>query len=153
MKITLGDLTDPRVIDLLQCHLTTARAHTPLGSAHALDLVQLQAPAITFWTAWDRDTLIAVGALKQLTEDHGEVKSMHTAALVRRRGIGTAMLEHIIAFARSRGISRLSLETGSWDYFRPAVALYRKHGFIECQPFADYQQDPNSIFMTLDVGR
>ena len=86
-----------------------------------------------------------------LAKDHGEVKSMHTAPSARRKGIGTAMLQHIIAFARSRGISRLSLETGSWDYFQPAIALYRKHGFVECQPFDDYVQDPNSVFMTLDL--
>jgi putative acetyltransferase len=153
MKITLGDLTDPRVVDLLRYHLTSARAQTAPGSAHALDIEGLRAPEITFWTAWDRDTLVAVGALKQLTEDHGEVKSMHTAAAARRKGIGSAMLQHIIAFARSRGMSRLSLETGSWDYFQPAVALYRKHGFIQGQPFADYAQDPNSVFMTLDLGR
>lgn len=66
--------------------------------------------------------------------------------------MGSAMLQHIIAFARSRGMSRLSLETGSWDYFRPAVALYRSHGFIECAPFGDYVPDPNSIFMTLELG-
>jgi putative acetyltransferase len=118
-----------------------------------LDVGGLQASNITFWTAWDRDELVAVGALKRLTEDHGEVKSMHTAQPVRRKGIGSAMLQHIIAFARSRGISRLSLETGSWDYFRPAVALYRKHGFVECQPFADYVRDSNSVFMTLDLGQ
>jgi len=153
MKITVGDLADPRVVDLLQCHLTSARAHTAPGSAHALDIEGLQAPNITFWTAWERDTLVAVGALKQLAEGHGEVKSMHTATLARRRGIGSAMLQHIIAFARSRAISRLSLETGTWDYFQPAVALYRKHGFVNCQPFADYVADPNSLFMTLDFGQ
>ena len=151
MKITLGDLTDPRVVDLLRYHLTSARAHTAPGSAHALDLVGMQAPNITFWTAWDGETLVAVGALNQLSEDHGEVKSMHTVQATRRKGVGSAMLEHIISVARSRRISRLSLETGSWDYFRPAVALYRKHGFIECPPFADYVPDPNSIFMTLDL--
>jgi putative acetyltransferase len=117
-----------------------------------LDIVDLQAPNITFWAAWDGGALVAVGALKLLAEDHGEVKSMHTVPSARRKGIGSAMLQHIIAFARSRGISRLSLETGSWDYFQPAVALYRKHGFVECQPFADYLQDPNSVFMTLDLG-
>jgi len=153
MKITLGDLTDPRVVDLLKYHLTSARAHTAPGSAHALDLGELQAPNVMFWTAWDRDVLLAVGALKRLAEDHGEVKSMHTAPSARRKGIGSAMLENIITFARSRGIARLSLETGSWDYFRPAVALYRKHGFVECKPFADYVQDPNSKFMTLDLGQ
>jgi len=153
MKITLGDLTDPRVVDLLRYHLMSARTHTAPGSAHALDIGGLQAPDITFWTAWDRDTLVAVGALKRLSDHHGEVKSMHTAALARRKGIGSSMLQHIIAFARSHGISRLSLETGSWDYFRPAVALYQKHGFVECDPFADYVQDPNSVFLTLDLGR
>ena len=151
MHITSGDLNDPRVIDMLRYHLTTSRAQTAPGSAHALDLAGLQSPDITFWTAWDGETLVAVGALKQLSADHGEVKSMHTALAARRKGVGSAMLQHIIAFARSRGISRLSLETGSWDYFQPAVALYRSHGFIECQPFADYVKDPNSIFMTLDL--
>jgi putative acetyltransferase len=136
---------------LLQYHLASARAHTAPGSAHALDIPGLQAPNITLWVAWDDGTLMAVGALKLLAEDHGEVKLMHTVPSARRKGIGSAMLQHIIAFARSRGISRLSLETGSWDYFQPAVALYRKHGFVECKPFADYLEDPNSVFMTLDL--
>jgi putative acetyltransferase len=153
MQITPGDLTDSRVIDLLRYHFTTARAQTAPGSAHALDLKGLQSPDITFWTAWDDETLIAIGALKQLSRDHGEVKSMHTIAAARRRGVGGAMLQHLIAFAQSRGMSRLSLETGSWDYFQPAVALYRSYGFVECPPFGDYVPDPNSIFMTLDVGK
>ncbi len=153
MQITPGDLTDSRVIDLLHNHLTTARAQTAPGSAHALDLKALQSPDITFWTAWDGEALIAMAALKQLSRDHGEVKSMHTVAAVRRKGVGSAMLQHIIAFARSRGMSSLSLETGSWDYFRPAVALYRNYGFVECPPFADYAPDPNSIFMTLDLRK
>jgi putative acetyltransferase len=152
MQITPGDLTDKRVIDLLHHHLITARAQTAPGSAHALDLKALQSPDISFWTAWDGETLIAVGALKQLSRDHGEIKSMHTVAAVRRNGVGSAMLAHIIAFARSRGMSRLSLETGSWEYFHPAVALYRSHGFVDCPPFADYVPDPNSIFMTLELG-
>src|SRR5262245_33660395 len=107
MRIALGDLTDPRVVDLLQRHLTSARAHTAPGSAHALDIAALQTPNITFWAAWDGDALVAVGALKQLAEDHGEVKSMHTSPSARRKGIGSAMLQHVIASARSRGISRL----------------------------------------------
>lgn len=151
MQITPGDLTDARVVDLLLYHLTSARAQTAPGSAHALDLNGLQSPDITFWTAWDGETLVAIGALKQISQDHGEVKSMHTVEAARRKGVGSAMLRYIIAYARSRAISRLSLETGSWDYFRPAVALYRKHGFTECPPFADYVPDPNSIFMTLHL--
>jgi putative acetyltransferase len=153
VRITLGDLTDHRVVDLLQLHLTSARAHTAPGSAHALDVGELRAPDVTFWTAWDHDTLMAVGALKRLADDHGEVKSMHTAQQARRKGVGSAMLRNIISSAHSHGILRLSLETGSWEYFQPAVALYRKHGFVDCQPFADHAPDPNSIFMTLELAR
>ena len=151
MRITSGDLNDSRVIEMLRYHLTTARAQTAPGSAHALDLAGLQSPDISFWTAWDGETLVAVGALKQLSADHGEVKSMHTAIAARRRSVGSAMLQHIIAFARSRGISRLSLETGSWDYFKPAHALYQAHGFVLCGPFAGYVEDPNSLYLTLDL--
>src|SRR5207248_3478742 len=96
-------------------------------------------------------TLLGIGALKRLSPRHGEIKSMHTAAARRGKGAGSAMLEHIIASARACGMSRLSLETGSWDYFRPARALYARHGFRECPPFADYVPDPNSVFMTLDL--
>jgi putative acetyltransferase len=149
IRISPGDLNDPRVIGLLELHLATARANTAAGSAHALDLTGLRSPEIDFWTMWEAKTLLAVGALRRLSPEHGEVKSMHTAEAVRRRGFGGAMLRHIIATAKAQGISRLSLETGSWDYFRAARALYRRHGFSECPPFADYRPDPNSEFMTL----
>jgi putative acetyltransferase len=151
MRITPGDLSDPRVVDLLRVHLTSARAQTAPGSAHALDLTGLQSPDISFWTIWEDETLLGFGALKQLSPYHGEVKSMHTAQAARRRGAGAAILRHIIANARERGMSRLSLETGSWEYFRPAVALYRSHGFVECPPFAGYAPDPNSVFLSLDL--
>jgi len=87
----------------------------------------------------------------RVSADDGEVKSMHTAQAVRRKGVGSAMLRHIIASARARGMSRLSLETGSWDHFQPARALYARHGFVACGPFADYVLDPNSVFMTIDL--
>ncbi|HLQ93827.1 MAG TPA: GNAT family N-acetyltransferase [Xanthobacteraceae bacterium] len=151
MRITSGDFSDPRVIDLLRFHLNAARAQTAPGSAHALDLAGLQSPDIGFWSMWDGETLLGVGALKRLSSDHAEIKSMHTAQFARRRGVGSAMLKHIISVARASGISRLSLETGSWDYFKPAQALYRSHGFVECAPFADYVLDPNSVFMTLEI--
>lgn len=151
MRITSGDLNDPRVIDLLNVHLTTAKAQTARGSAHALDLTELQSPDISFWTIWDDQALLGFGALKRLSADHGEVKSMHTAQAMRRRGAGSAMLRHIIATARASGMLRLSLETGSWEYFRPARQFYRRHGFVECPPFANYVLDPNSVFMTLDL--
>ena len=151
MRIIDGDFGDARVIDLLRIHLTGSRANTAPGSAHALDLAGLQAPGISFWTIWDGDRLLGCGALKRLAADHGEVKSMHTVQAVRRKGIASAMLCHIIANARARSMVRLSLETGSWDYFQPARALYTRHGFVECGPFADYVLDPNSTFMTLDL--
>ena len=151
MRIVLGDFSDSRVTDLLRIHLTTARAQTAPGSAHALDVDGLQAPDITFWTIWEDETLLGVGALKRLSADHGEVKSMHTAEPVRRMGAGSAMLRHIIAAARACSMTRLSLETGSWDYFRPARAFYARHGFVECPSFADYVPDSNSVFMSLDL--
>jgi putative acetyltransferase len=149
MRIVPADFSDPRVVDLLQTHVTRARAETARGSAHALDLTGLQAPDISVWTIWDDDELAGVGALKRISADHGEVKSMYTAEGVRRRGAGSAILQHIIAAARAGGMSRLSLETGSWDYFVPARAFYRSHGFEECPPFADYLPDKNSVFMSL----
>jgi putative acetyltransferase len=152
MRIIQGDLSDPHVVALLQIHLTSARAATAPGSAHALDISGLQSPDISFWTIWDDAMLLGIGALKRLSADHGEIKSMHIVQSMRRRGVGSAMLHHIIAAARANGMSRLSLETGSWDYFQPAHALYRSHGFVECPPFADYVLDPNSVFMSLELG-
>jgi putative acetyltransferase len=153
IQIIAGDLSDPPVIELLQFHFKSARAQTAPGSAHALDLAGLQSPDISVWTIWDDETLLGIGALRRLTSDHAEIKSMHTAQFARRKGVGTAMLKHIIAVAQTSGCSRLSLETGSWDYFKPALALYRSHGFVECPPFADYVLDPNSVFMSLDLQK
>lgn len=152
MLITEGGLDDPRVIALLDTHLARARAATAPGSAHALDHSALRAPDVAFWSAWAddaRELLVGVGALRHLSAAHGEVKSMHTAEAARGRGVGAAILRHIIAAARARGMARLSLETGSWPYFAPARALYARHGFVECPPFGDYGPDPNSVFMTL----
>lgn len=152
MRIVPGDLDDPRVVDLLQTHLATARAATAEGSAHALDLRGLRAPDIRLWTIWTGDVLAGTGALKVRPGQQGEVKSMHTARDQRGRGVGSAMLRHIIAAARAEDLTRLSLETGSWAYFEPAVALYRRHGFEPCEPFADYRADPNSLFLSLALN-
>jgi putative acetyltransferase len=151
MHIIEGGLDDPRVVALLHTHVTRARAETARGSAHALDLPALKAPDIAFWSAWEGDAVVGVGALKRLSAEHGEIKSMHTAEAARGRGVGSALLRQIIAAARARGMSRLSLETGSWAYFLPARALYARHGFVECPPFGEYQADPNSVFMTLEL--
>jgi putative acetyltransferase len=151
MRIVPGDFGDPQVVALLDTHVTTARAKTAHGSAHALDLTALQSPAIAFWTTWEGETLLGCGALKRLSATHGELKSMHTAQAARRRGAGAAMLAHLIDEARAAKLTRLSLETGAWDFFIPARALYARHGFMECQPFEGYKPDPNSVFMTLEL--
>jgi putative acetyltransferase len=153
MQIQPGDTFDPRVIALLEHHRTSAAAQTAPGSAHALDLSGLRASDVAFWTGWEGEALVATGALKALAMSHGEVKSMHTVQTVRRRGFGALMLRHIISVARARGMLRLSLETGSWDYFKPAHALYTAHGFVLCGPFEGYVEDPNSLFLTLDLGK
>jgi putative acetyltransferase len=149
MHIVEGGLDDPGVVELLHTHTTRARAETAPGSAHALDLSGLRAPEVTFWSGWEDDAVVGVGALKRLSADHGEIKSMYTAEVARGRGVGSSMLRHIVAAARASGMSRVSLETGSWPYFSPARALYARHGFVECAPFGDYRPDPNSVFMTL----
>ena len=151
IRILPGDLDDSRVRALLEHHAATARAATAPGSAHALDLEGLRSPELTLWTAWDGDVLLGVGALKRLSPDHGEIKSMHTVQASRRSGVGKTMLRHIIDAARAMRMSRLSLETGSWPYFVPARALYASHGFSECEPFGEYVADSNSIFMTLEL--
>ncbi len=151
LTIRDGGLDDPRVQALLTHHFSTARAQTGRGSAHALDLSGLTSPDIQFWSAWDGDRVVAIGALRRLSPSHGEIKSMHTNESYRRKGVGGAMLRHIIAAARGMGISRLSLETGSWPFFDPARELYRRHGFVECPPFGEYVSDTNSVFMTLEL--
>lgn len=151
MHIVEGQLDDPRVIALLDTHLRTARAQTAVGSAHALDLSGLKTPDIRFFALWDDDDLLGCGALKRLSADHGEVKSMHTAEAHRRKGVARLLLTHLITIARAGGMTRLSLETGSWPFFLPARALYARHGFVDCEPFGDYVPDPNSVFMTLDL--
>jgi putative acetyltransferase len=137
MHIVEGGLDDPRVVDLLHAHRIRARAETAPESAHALDPSGLRAPEMTFWSAWEDDAVVGIGALKRLSADHGELKSMYTAEAARGRGVGSAILRHIMAAARARGMARLSLETGS------------RHGFVECPPFGDYRPDPNSVFMTI----
>lgn len=148
MLIRVDDLAGPEIRALLEEHLADMRAISPPESVHALDLDGLRRPEITFWTAWSGNALLGCGALKELSPDHGEVKSMRTARAHRRSGVARAMLAHIVAEARRRGYERLSLETGSMAEFAPARALYERFGFGYCGPFAGYVDDPNSVFMT-----
>jgi putative acetyltransferase len=151
IRVSPGGLDDPQVVALLQHHYTSARAQTAPGSAHAMDLSRLKAPDIRFWSAWDDDRVVGVGALRALSDEHGEVKSMHTARAARRMGVGSIVLDCIVTAAREAGMTRLSLETGSWPFFEPAVAFYKRNGFVECPPFGDYKPDPNSLFFTRDL--
>jgi len=151
MRIELDGLSRPEVHALLREHLANMYQLSPPESVHALDLAKLRSPDITFWTVWDESLLLGCGALKELAPTHGEVKSMRTPKTLRRRGAGRAILTHIVAQARSRGYRRLSLETGSDAAFQPAQHLYRSFGFTVCGPFADYKDDPNSVFMSLEL--
>jgi putative acetyltransferase len=152
MLIRVDDLRGPEIAELLAAHVAFCEASSPPESNHFLELDALRAPGITFWSAWDGASLLGCAALKELDPSHGEVKSMHTAALARGRGVGGALLGRVVEEARARGYRRLSLETGSMAAFAAARALYARFGFVECAPFGKYRPDPNSVFMTLDLG-
>lgn len=149
MELRVDDLTHPAVLALLSAHLAALAEVSPPESCHALDLRGLRSPEVTVWTLWDQDQLLGCGALKALDDRHGEVKSMRTAAGHEQRGVASTILQHLIGEARARGYQHLSLETGSMAYFEPARRLYRKFGFVDCGPFADYRDDPNSVYLTL----
>ncbi|NET51747.1 MAG: GNAT family N-acetyltransferase [Merismopedia sp. SIO2A8] len=121
---------------------------TPPESVHALDLEALRSPHITVWSVWDGDVLMGCGALKELDGKSGEIKSMRTDPIHRRKGVASRMLDHIIKEAKHRGYQCLNLETGSSPGFAPAQALYRRYGFEYRDPFGEYADDPNSVFMT-----
>ena len=138
MEIRDGDFADARVLELLAEHLAGMHANSPPGSVYALDLGGLQLPSIAFLTVWDGDELLACGALKHLDAGAGEIKSMRTAARHVRRGAAAFLLAHLLELARGRGYARVCLETGSGAAFEPALALYRKHGFVPGPAFGDY---------------
>jgi putative acetyltransferase len=148
VKIVVDDLSGPEIARFLDEHVQEMRSITPPESKHALDLEGLRKPEITFWSVVDGDTLVGCGAIKRLDASHAEVKSMRTAPTRKRSGIASLLLEHIITEAKRMGFTRLSLETGAAEFFLPARTLYEKFGFLCCQPFADYQPDPYSVFMT-----
>ncbi len=148
MEIRIDDLTSEAIAELLTEHLQDMYAASPPESVHALDLTKLRKPEISFWCVWDGEELMGCGALKELTPQHAEIKSMRSANRFRGRGVGKAMLQHILQVARERNYARLSLETGTQDFFIPARKLYEGFGFEYCGPFGDYKEDPYSAFMT-----
>ena len=153
MQIRLDDLAGSEIRALLAEHLHNMYQLSPPESVHALDLARLEKPEITFWTAWSERELLGCGALKELSPAHGEIKSMRTVSAHRRKGVARALLQHIIVEARKRSYARLSLETGSTPSFEPARRLYESFGFTYCPPFADYIEDPNSVFLTRTLAR
>lgn len=151
MDIREADLADPAVEALLTGHLQHMRSVSPPGTGHALGLGGLRGPDMTVWAVWDGDTLAGCGALKALDDASGEIKSMHTAAGYRRRGVGARLVAHIIDAAKRRGYATLRLETGAYPAFEPARQLYRSFGFRPCGPFGDYPDLPTSAFMELPL--
>jgi putative acetyltransferase len=153
VDIRIDDLSGPEIRELLDQHLANMRSISPPESTHALPIEGLRKPDVTFWTAWENGELLGCGALKELDAEHGEIKSMRTVSRHVRKGVAKALLDYIIAEAERRGYRRLSLETGSMEAFEPARQLYARAGFTLCEPFADYIEDPNSVFMTREVTR
>ena len=153
IEIRLDDLSGPEVRALLEEHLRNMHELSPPQSVHALDIDKLRGPDVTFWTVWAGGELLGCGALRELSPTHGEVKSMRTALAHRGRGVARTVLNHIIQEAKKRSYDRLSLETGSMKAFEPAQKLYESFGFAYCSPFADYTEDPNSVFMTKQLCR
>jgi putative acetyltransferase len=151
VHIERDDLSRPEIAELLKEHLASMFVHSPPESVHALPIEGLRSPDITFWSVWENGELLGCGALKELHPQHGEIKSMRTASAHLRKGVARAVVCHIMAEAKRRGYRRLSLETGSMAAFGPARRLYAACGFTYCEPFGDYANDPNSVFMTMEL--
>ncbi|MGH3650044.1 MAG: GNAT family N-acetyltransferase [Acidimicrobiia bacterium] len=149
--VAADDARRADIVALLDRHLDFARGVTPPEDAHALDLEELLHPSVTFFSLRDDSRLLGIGAIKQLDDTHIELKSIHTAEQARGNGVGRAIVDHLIAVARDRGATRVSLETGAMEAFAPSRALYARVGFVECEPFAEYSPSRNSTFMTLEL--
>jgi putative acetyltransferase len=149
MIIKTDDLTGPEIAALLGQYLQDVRALAEEN--HALDLEGLRGPGVTVWTIWEGSEIAGCGALKELDQHHAELKSVYTSVRFQRRGVATRLLSHILTEAKQRGYKRVSLETGTEDYFKPALHLYEAFEFSICTPFGDYREDPESIFMTKEL--
>lgn len=151
MQIDVESLEEEDVIALLEAHMADMQATSPAESRHALDVVGLKAPDITFFSARRDGELLGCAAIKALGDGQAELKSMRTAPNARHQGVAAALLTHMLEIACERGYRTVSLETGSMAFFEPARRLYTKFGFIPCEPFGSYTLDPNSCFMTLSL--
>ena len=151
MDVRIGELRNKDIINLLEEHHADMLSHSPPESVHALDLTALESPDVTFWSFWVDHELAGIGALKELDNEHGEIKSMRTSTNFLRKGIARKLLAHIINQANIRSYKKLSLETGTMDAFLPAQMLYKQFGFKECEPFDNYQEDHYSMFMSKSI--
>ena len=143
-----GNFDNPEVNELLKKHFVELRSASPEGSAHVLDIPGLKVPSIKFWSLWEKSQLIGCGALKFLDENHGEFKSIRVHDNFRGKGYGIKIITHLINEAKNLKIQKLSIETGSGDFFAPARKLFDNCGFEPCPPFAHYKEDINSIYLT-----
>lgn len=151
VRILEDDLSGEAIRELVALHLSGMHANSPACKVHALPVEKLRQPGVTFYSAWVGDALAGMGAIRELDPMHGELKSMRVASDWLGRKIGEAMLLHLLSVARQRGYARVSLETGQGPAFEPALELYRKHGFVNCEAFADYVLDEFSQCLTLQL--
>ena len=151
LQIAPADPREPDITALLTTHLDFSNLHSPPEHVHALDITGLLDPRVTFYSARDDGLLLGVGAIRELAPDHGEIKSMHTVSAARGRGVGRAILDHLLATARQRGYSFVSLETGTMDAYAAARSLYESAGFKVTPPFGDYWANDYSVCMSLEL--
>ena len=151
MKSIEGNFDNPEVNDLLNKHFIELRSVSPEGSAHVLDISGLKHESIKFWSFWEREKLIGCGALKFLEKNHGEFKSIRAADKFRKKGIGEKIIHHLIQEARNLKIKKISIETGTGEFFAPARKLFNKLNFKPCSPFAHYKEDPNSCYFSMNI--
>ena len=151
LEVRRDDLSGAATRTLLALHLAGMYANSPEGHVFALDTSGLRTPEVTVWSVWDADVVVGIGALKAIDDGVGEVKSMRTHPDHLRRGVGAILLDHVIDEARRRGLRRLSLETGGGPAFEPALALYRRRGFVDGDAFAGYERSAFNQFLHLDL--
>jgi putative acetyltransferase len=153
VKSIKNNFDHPEVNDLLNKHFIELRSVSPEGSVHVLDIPGLKISSIKFWSLWENEQLIGCGALKFLGENHGEFKSIRISDKFRKNGLGIKIITHLINEAKKLNVKRISVETGSGDFFVPARKLFKKCGFEPCKPFAHYKEDPNSCYFSLDISK
>ena len=153
MKSIENNFDDPKVNELLNKHFIELRSVSPKGSTHVLDIPGLKVPSIRFWSLWENEELVGCGALKFLDKDHGEFKSIRITDKLRKNGLGIKIIDHLINEAKELNIKKISVETGSGDFFLPARKLFKKCGFERCEPFAHYKEDLNSCYFSLNISK